>query len=147
MKWVLSQQSPSHHKWLLQNAQEQFQLTYHLHHHSIRISGKSNRLFFLEITGVFQKRIHLQSEYGVVVGESNWPSSKDGSLIMNGQKMFFQWNEASLSLLDKNKMPLISIAIDHSEEMEKLESFALLFSSVWLLYADANKKPEDRLVA
>ena len=148
MKWILSQQSLDHHRWLLQNAAEQTQFTYSLLHGSIRIKSKTNRLFFLEIAGLFHKKVFLRSEYGVIVGESNWTTSKEGIMQMNEQKLIFCWNDSQLSFFNKNKTLLSSLEVDQPGILDKKEQFVLLFSSAWILFADAStKKSENLLVA
>lgn len=150
MKWVLSQQSLSHHRWLLQDAKEEAQFSYNQEHHSIRIKSKNSRLFFLEVVGgLFQKKIQLRSEYGVVVGESTWPpEDSDGSIQLNEEKYFFKWQQKTLSLFTKGKQLLQSIHTEHEASLDKLEKFALLFSSLWLVNTNTNTgKKEDMLVA
>ena len=149
MKWILSQQSLAHHRWLLQDAKDEAQFTYNNEHRSIRIKGKGSRLFFLEITGLFQKKILLRSEYGVVVGESTWPpENSDGSIQLNQERYYFKWQQKTLSLLTRAKQLIHSIHTEHEAELDRLEKFALLFSSLWMVYADSNSnRKEDILVA
>ena len=139
MKWVLSQQSLDHHRWLLQESNDQAQFTYNHEHKSIRIKSSSSRLFFLEITGLFQKKIELRSEYGVVVGESTWPpENSDGSIHINQEKYFFKWQQKHLSFYTKDRNLIQDIHLEHEVELHKFEIFALLFCSLWLINANAN---------
>jgi hypothetical protein len=148
MKWVLSHQSTDNHKWLLQDAPETAQFTYNLQNHSIRIKGKSSRLFFLEPSGFFQKKIVLRSEYGVVLAESPAAATKEGTLLMNDLKYFFQWENSQLSLFDKNKNLVSSVAIEAADEMAREAQAVLLFCHAWLVYASQHPKTrEDLLVA
>ena len=149
MKWVLSQQSVDHHRWLLQDTQEQAHFTYHAQLHSIRIKAKNNRLFFLEVTGFLQKKIQLLSEYGVVLGEAYGTQPlKNGLLIIDGQKCLYRWANGRLCLYNKNKTLLTETDIEFSEGTDLLEQFALVFSTAWIAYS--NKKslePEALLMA
>jgi hypothetical protein len=149
MKWVLSQQSLDHHRWLLQDAKDEAQFTYNHEHHSIRLKGKNSRLFFLEVIGLFQKKIQLRSEYGVVVGQSTWPpENSDGSIQLNEEKYYFKWQQKTLSLFTKGKQLFQSIHSEHEPGLDKLEKFALVFSSLWLVNTSANaSNKEDVLVA
>jgi len=148
MKWVLSQQSLDHHRWLLQNAPHQAQFTYNLHHQSIRIKSKNNRLFFLEVAGLFQKKIFLRSEYGVVVGEAQWNTAKEPFCLLNGQKIYFLQEDHALQFFDKEYQHLSTFQIEHSLQLDRMEKFALMFSAVWILTADLNnRKAENLLVA
>lgn len=147
MKWVLSQQSLDHHRWLLQDAQEPAQFTFNHHHNSIRIKGKSNRLFFLEVKGLFQKKVLLRSEYGVVFGETQLLSQKDVFIFMNDQKYAYQWQNGQLSFLDKNGNTISTFSVEHVQ-LDRLEQLALVFASAWILFANVNgRKTEDLLVA
>ena len=150
MKWVLSQQSLDHHRWILQESNEQAQFTYNHEHRSIRIkSSSSSRLFFLEVTGLFQKKIQLRSEYGVVVGESTWPpENSDRSIQLNHEKYYFRWQHRHLSLLTKEKKLIQDIDLEHEAELQKFEIFALLFCSLWLVNTNANMvTKENAMVA
>ncbi|HYO20900.1 MAG TPA: hypothetical protein VER36_00760 [Flavisolibacter sp.] len=149
MKWVLSHQSDDHHKWLLHEAHEPVQLTYNLSNHSLRIKSKNNRLFFLEITGFFQKKLLLRSEYGVVLGESSFTTTtKEGTLLMNELKYHFRIKNDQLSLSDKNKNLLSAVVIEPAVALDKQEAFALLFCQAWLLNASMHAtKTKDLLVA
>jgi hypothetical protein len=147
MKWVLSQQSLEHNRWLLQDAQEPAQFTFNHHHNSIRIKGRSNRLFFLEVKGVFQKKVLLRSEYGVVFGETQLVPQKDVFIFMNDQKYNYHWKDDQLCFLDKNGNIISTFAVEHTQ-LHRIEQLALIFASAWISFANANgKKTEDLLVA
>jgi len=147
MKWVLSQQSLDHHRWLLQDAQEPAQFTFNHHHNSIRIKGKSNRLFFLEVKGLFQKKVLLRSEYGVVFGETQLVTQKEVFILMNDQKYGYLWQDNQLTFLDKHRNVLSSFTIEQAQ-LHGLEKLALIFASAWILFANVNgRKSEDLLVA
>jgi hypothetical protein len=149
MKWVLSHLSDDHHKWLLQDANEQAQFTYNLQQHSIRIKGKSTRLFFLDVAGFFQKKVILRSEYGVALGDSPVTTNRtEGALSIIDFRAIYQWRQNALLLFDKNRNQLSTVIIEQSESLDKFEQFALLFSHAWIVYSNLQyKKAEDQLVA
>ena len=148
MKWVLSQQSLEHHRWLLQDASQQAQFTYNSIYQSIRLKSKISRLFFLEVAGVFHKKILLRSEYGVVVGETQWTSQKEFLLMIDAHKLYVRLEEQTMSFLDRNKSTQTSLRIEPILHLDRKELFAIVFSSAWLLYGNANSlKSENLLVA
>ena len=85
MKWVLSHQSAEHHRWILQTDNGIVPLTYNFSYRSIRVKSKTARLFFLEeADGLFQKKVLLRSEYGVIMGEAQAThTAKGGTLLLN----------------------------------------------------------------
>ena len=148
MKWVLSQPSSDQHRWLLHDEELQAQFIYHAALQSIRIKAKNNRLFFLELTGLLQKKIQLLSEYGIVVGETWISNLKNGSLIIDEQKYFYHWNNDQLCIYDRKRILVAEISIEFSKGTDKLEQFALLFSIVWVISSNKKSyKPEALLIA
>lgn len=133
MKWVLSHQSYDHHRWLLRDAEEPAQFTYHLSHHSVRIKAKTARLFFLEETGFLHKKVLLRSEYGVVVGEAQAiTAGRMAQLVLDGKKYFYCWKDGQLSLYNKNKTLLLNAAIECRHDTEKMELAAFVFLTAWM---------------
>jgi hypothetical protein len=149
MKWVLSQQTLEHHRWLLQDTLQPAQFTYSLSHHSIRIKSNSSRLFFMEVTGRFQKKIALRSEYGLLIGESPLVSdATEGNITLNDEKYYFTWKGEMLTIYSKDKIPVQTMAVESEKEPDKMEKFALIFSSLWMVHSNtASGKKEDSLVA
>lgn len=149
MKWVLSHFSANHHKWVLQDANDQAQFSYNLQHHSIRIKGKSNRLFFLHITGFFQKKMTLHSEYGVILGETSVSThNNEGTISISEFRFIYRWEGNTMLLYNKSRHLLSSVTVEQIETLDKFEQFALLFSQAWIVYSNLpQKKTEDLLVA
>lgn len=149
MKWVLSHQLPERHYWVLRDAAGAAAFTYHLHHHSIRIKAQTPRLFFLQTAGFFHKKVLLRSEYGVPVGEAQLAAAgKPVTLTLNGHSYFFSWDEQNLSFFNKNKILVQQVRVECRKDIDLLERFAFVFSSVWIgLQNQDSKVPGTLMVA
>jgi hypothetical protein len=136
MKWVLSHATDELHHWLLQQDEGSRSLLLHLKRSSLRLNGFSKRLFFLQVQGLLQKKVLLRSEYGVELGEAVFAEKLlPSSMILNGQKLFYQTKEGKLVLLDSEKNKLGECAMEQ-EGLNKLEFYALLFGFAWFVTAD-----------
>src|SRR5690349_8063968 len=104
MKWVLSHALDEVHHWQLQQEDEVKFLSFNLQRLSLRLSGFTKRLFFLEEQGFLQRKIFLRTEYGIALGEtafSEKPSS--GQLMLNEKKFFFRTTDTGLQIFDTEK--------------------------------------------
>jgi hypothetical protein len=138
MKWVLSHATDELHHWLLQQEEGSRSLTLHLQRFSLRLNGFSKRLFFLQVQGLLQKKILLRSEYCVELGEVVFTEkASQASIVLNGQKLFYQTEEGKLFLLDSDKNILGECEIAQEAILNRIEFFALLFGFAWFVTADA----------
>lgn len=150
MKWVLLHQSGEHHRWMLQTDDGPVHFTYNFQFRSIRIKSKTARLFFLEeADGLFQKKVLLRSEYGVVMGEAQAThTAKGGTLLFNNEKFFYRWNEDRLLLLNRYKKAVFETQIGLRDDVDRLEQMAFVFCNAWLCSLPAEaEKPKPFLVA
>lgn len=149
MKWVLSHLSDEHQKWELHDAPEPAQLTYNLQHQSLRIRSKTSRLFFLESSGRFQKKLVLRSEYGIIIGEAAVaPQDTEASLTLNDTRFYYRFSEHQFFLLDKNHEVISMADVDQPGLPHRMTMYALLFGHAWIVNAQLDqKKSSDRLVA
>jgi hypothetical protein len=145
MKWVLSHATDDIHHWQLQKENGSKSLIFHQQRLSLRLSGLSKRLFFLNVQGFLKKKILLRTEYGIVIGEAPFAEkSLTGQLILNGQTFFYRLEKAQLFLLDSEKQLMARCDLLPEATVEKVEFYSLLFGFAWFLTADAvtEKKPE-----
>lgn len=140
MKWVLSHASDDIHHWQLQHEDESKSLVVNLQRLSLRLSGISKRLFFLNLQGFLHKKILLRTEYGVVMGETAFADKiAPGQLVLNGQKFYYRYKEGCLYLMDSEKQVIATCDLS-VEATTKLEVYSLLFGFVWFSTADADQK-------
>jgi hypothetical protein len=138
MKWVLSHATDEIHHWLLQQEEGSRSLTLHLQRLSLRLSGFSKRLFFLQVGGLLQKKISLRSEYGVELGEVVFTEkASPASIILNGQKLFYQAEDGKLVLRDGDKVVLGECEIAQGADLNRTEFYALLFGFAWFVTVDS----------
>ena len=137
MKWVLSHATDELHHWLLQQEEGSRSLTLHLQRLSLRISGFSKRLFFLQVQGLLQKKILLCSEYGVVMAETAFAGEPhSGSLLINDERFFYEMEGGKLMLFDNEKNPVSDCEIAGDTSLSREEFYSLLFGFAWFVTAD-----------
>jgi hypothetical protein len=138
MKWVLSHATDELHHWLLQQEEGSRSLTINLQRLSLRLSGFSKRLFFIQVEGLLQKKILLRSEYGITIGETVFAEKAlPGQLLFNGQKFSYRFESNRLALFDGEKNLVGECEIHQSTTFDKYEFYSVLFGFAWFLTADA----------
>ena len=137
MKWILSHASDDIHHWQLQQEDSSKSLIAYLQRFSLRLSGLSKRLFFLDVQGFLHKKIVLRTEYGVALGETAFidkPSS--GLVTINDQKFSYSVSGDQLQLFDSEKQAISTCEVSPEATANKLEFFGLLFGLAWFSTAD-----------
>ena len=137
MQWVLSHATDGLHHWQLQEQSQTRSLIFNQHRLSLRLSGKSRRLFFLEVQGFLHKKILLCSEYGVVIAETAFSEKlQPGQLTCNGQKFFYTVGNNCMQVFNSEKQLIGSSDITPTGEINRYEFYSLLFGQTWFLTAD-----------
>lgn len=138
MQWVLSHATDSLHYWLLQEQSHTRSIIFNHHRQSLRLAGRSKRLFFLEVQGLLHKKIVLRSEYGVTIAETAFAEKPQaGQLLCNGQKFFYSADNNSMHVFDSNKQLIGSSSTDPDAELERQEFYSLLFGFTWFLTTES----------
>lgn len=146
MKWVLSHATDEIHHWQLQQDGGPKFLSFNLTRLSLRLSGITKRLFFLEEQGFLQKKIFLRNEYGIALGEtvfSEQPSS--GQFILNEKKFFYYTTDTQVQIFDHEKVLFAQSDIALFVHLEPVEFYGLLFAFAWFATADAKEEKEGTL--
>jgi hypothetical protein len=130
MKWDLSASLNDSHHWTLNEDEIRIALKYNKEAHSIRLHSDDKRLFFLEKSGMLQRRMVLKTEYSVEVGEAHFEKNRHaGSLILNETKHVFKVIGENLQLFNHQKQLVFEIGIKDIEDLELFEFAALLFGT------------------
>jgi hypothetical protein len=138
MKWVLSHASDDIHHWQLQKEVGFEFLSFNSQWLSLRLTGSSKRLLFLRVQGFLQKKVLLQTEYGVQLGETALTDKlSSGQLLLNEQAFFYEIGDYQLVLFNGEKQVLASCYLPEETVIEKLELYALLFGFAWFMTANA----------
>ena len=138
MKWILSHASDDIHHWQLQTTNSSKSLIVNLQRLSLRLSGLSKRLFFLDVQGFLNKKIILRTEYGVALGETAFNDKPSlGLVTINDRKFSYGVNENKLQLFDNEKQVISTCELSNETKTSKLEFFSLLFGLLWFSTADA----------
>lgn len=148
MKWVLSYRSSSIHNWQLQNQNTEAQLLYNKQNASLRISGNTKRVFFLEEYGIVPKKLQLKTEYGMVIGETALPNKITGGVFhLNERRYYYRVENGRIALFDRNKKPVAECVIELFRNVDRQEHLALVFCFAWLTQFDAATKEQLAVAA
>lgn len=147
MKWVLSHQSREYRRWILRNAEDEAEFTYHVYNHSVRIKAKTLRLFFLQQIGFLQKKILLRSEYGVVVAEAQAANrGRIGTLLFDNRKLAYRFDGKELLIFDKERKVIAEQRIECRDDTGKLEEMAFVFMAAWMAVSAADARKAEALL-
>ena len=147
MKWILSLASDDIHHWQLEHEQGVECLRFNRQWHSLRLTGTSKRLLFLRVQGLLQKKVLLQTEYGISLGETALADKLSaGQLTLNDQRFFYEVTTDQLFLFNTEKQLLASCGLPADLAFEKLELYGLLFGFAWFVVPalSAKRKEEFR---
>lgn len=134
MQWILSLASDDIHHWQLDNENGSECLSFNRQWLSLRLTGTSKRLLFLRVQGLLQKKVLLQTEYGISLGETALADKLSaGQLILNSQRFFYEVRDDQLFLFDTGKQLLASCGLHADHPFEKLELYGLLFGFAWFV--------------
>lgn len=146
MKWILSHASDEIHHWQLESEKGAQSLSFNHQWLSLRLSGTSKRLLFLRVQGLLQKRVLLQTEYGIALGETALADKLSaGPITLNEQKLFYEVKNDQISLFDSEKQLLASCSLPADVSPEKLELYSLLFGFAWFVVPEVAAEQKEPL--
>ena len=133
MIWKLQRTSGHTRTWEFATAHQPFEVKFNPASLSVRVSGSSKRLFFIEQSKLKPKTVSFISEYGQRVGvcEYNMAPQK-GKIVLHGHRFYFEQKGDVIQFLDNGLFSLTSCTIDEAAEMPPLEMTVLVFSHLWL---------------
>jgi hypothetical protein len=131
MNWTLKGSSGPINHWILANDSSLIaELKYNRESNSFRLDAEDKRLFFLEKTGVLQKKMLLKTEYNVIAGEAHFiRNEKAGIILLEDSRLSFSMKDAYVYLLKKHKN-IEHFFIDQMDKLKVFEFTSLLFSLV-----------------
>ena len=131
MKWLLTNSFNQHRFWKLEDEQFIAELKFNDQAQSFRLTAEDKRLFFIEKAGFLQNKYFLKTEYSIITGEvspaRDWHS---GIIVIESKKFNYFLKNDLLTLSSKKESFSMSIEINHVNDINQSELFALLFSSL-----------------
>jgi hypothetical protein len=141
MKFLLTERTPLFHRWSLQSIEPFAEIKYTLESKSVRIQFEEKRLFFLEMRGPLQQKLHVKSEYGVVLARIDLPKSAGmGIVTLDDTSFHYDIYNAAIKLFNLQNNLLTECTIEPYENIPNFELAALTFAYTWIYQHDYSKK-------
>jgi|GEM_PF-1836818 len=136
MEWLLTHTSNDTLIWMLKNGSHNAELKINLSKSTFRLNHYEKRLFFIERGGLFRNRIHINTEYGILMGQLlHVTNRKSGSILVNGLKYYYLIDLHEIDILDRRKQLICKCAMQKETTLTELS--AILFSTVLMIQAGA----------
>ena len=133
MIWKLQGTSGHTRTWEFATAHQPFEVKFNAASLSVRVSGSSKRLFFIEQFKLKPKTVSFISEYGHRVGLCDYAMAQQkGKIELHGHSFYFEQKGDVIQFLDNGLFSLTSCTIREAAEMPPIELTVLVFSHLWL---------------